>query len=82
MINTRSRKKYRVRTPGGRTVIHSKGKKHSAELCRSCGAKLNRAKMTFQEFARTSKSGRRPQRPYPYLCSSCMRIRIKEIARQ
>ena len=82
MINTRSKRKYKVVTPGGRTAIHTKGKKHKAERCRTCGAKLNRAKLTFKQIVRSCKSARRPERPMPYLCSGCMRKCIKENARQ
>ena len=32
MINTRSTKRYKVKTPGGRTVFHTKWKKHDAHL--------------------------------------------------
>ena len=82
MINTRSKKRYKVVTPGGRTVVHTKGKKHKAEKCRACGAKLNRAKLTFKQIVRSCKTSRRPTRPMPHLCPGCMRRSIKEKARQ
>ena len=82
MINTRSKKKYRVKTPGGKTVMHVKQKKNKAIRCVSCGAKLNRAKVTNKEFRKLTKSQRRPQRPYPDMCPSCMRTKVKESIRK
>jgi ribosomal protein L34E len=81
MINTRSKKRYNVKTPGGRNVIHIKKKKHATALCVSCGAKLNRIKLTLRDVRNMTKSQKSPSRPYSDLCSSCMRERIKEKAR-
>ena len=82
MIHTRTTKRYRVKTPGGRTVIHTKKKKYTVLRCVSCSAKLNRAKLTMKGVRKMTKTGKRHGRPYSDLCSKCMRIKLKEIARK
>jgi large subunit ribosomal protein L34e len=81
MIHTRTAKRYHVKTPGARNVIHIKQKKQSALLCVSCSAKLNRRKLTLRESRKLCKSEKRPQRPFPELCSSCMRKHFKNKVR-
>jgi large subunit ribosomal protein L34e len=81
MIISRSTKKYKVKTPGGRTVVHMKSKRHSYARCKSCGAKLNRFKLSVKEIKKLSKSEKHPARPFPELCSRCMRKHFKESVR-
>jgi large subunit ribosomal protein L34e len=81
MIIPRSNKRYRVKTPGGRTVTHFKNKKPVYATCKSCGAKLNRFKLTVSELKKLPKTKKRPERPFPELCSRCMRKHFKERVR-
>jgi large subunit ribosomal protein L34e len=81
MINTRSKRKYNVKTPGGRNVVHIKMKKQAAARCINCRAKLNRIKPTKHDVGKMTRSQRRPERPYPDLCPSCMRNKVKELVR-
>lgn len=81
MIVTRSTKKYKVKTPGGRTAVHMKTKKPGYARCKNCGAKLNRFKLTVKAIKKLSKTEKRPARPFPELCSRCMRKYFKEKVR-
>ncbi|MBN2202577.1 MAG: 50S ribosomal protein L34e [Candidatus Aenigmarchaeota archaeon] len=78
MRNNKSQRKICRKASGGRTVVHIKKKKPEHVLCYVCGAKLNRAKLTGSQIKKLPKTKRRPQRPYPELCSKCMRKKIKE----
>jgi len=81
MIIPRSTKRYKVKTPGGRTVVHLKAKRHGYARCKNCGAKLNRFKLTVKAIKKLSKTEKRPARPFPELCSKCMRKHFKEKVR-
>ena len=81
MINTRSKKKYRTKTPGGKTVYHKMKKKQKCILCVDCGAKLNRPRLTLRQTRNLPKTKKRPERPFPGLCSKCMRKKFKEKVR-
>ena len=74
-------KKRKVKTPGARTSVHFKKKRPNYHQCAKCGKKLNRARRTISEIRKVSKVKRRAQRPYPELCSKCMRLKIKEMIR-
>lgn len=78
MRNNRSLRKIKRKASGGRTVVHLRKKKPEQLLCYKCGAKLNRPKLTTVELKKMPKSKRRPQRPFPELCSKCMRKYFKE----
>ena len=47
MIIPRSKKRYKVKTPGGKNVMHFKKKRPSYARCKKCGAKLNRPKLAI-----------------------------------
>ena len=81
MIISRSRRKYKTKTPGGRTVIHFKSKKSSHAVCKNCGAKLNRPKLKVKELKKLSRTEKRSERPFPELCSRCMREYFKDKVR-
>jgi len=81
MIVTRSKKRYKVKTPGGKNVTHFRKKKPSYDRCKKCGAKLNRPKLSVKELKRLPKTKKRPERPFPELCSKCMREYFKEKVR-
>lgn len=82
-LRSRSLRKIRVKTPGGRVVIQFKRRKPKAAHCAKCGAALMgvpRARPTgMMNLAKTKK---RPERPYGgVLCSSCSRLLFKEKAK-
>jgi large subunit ribosomal protein L34e len=73
MIVPRSTRRYKVKTPGGRTVIHFKSKKASHAVCKKCGAKLNRPRLKVRDIRKLPKTRKRTERPFPELCPRCMR---------
>jgi len=78
---SKSVKRYKVKTPGGKNVMHFKKKKSSYVRCKKCGAKLNRPKLSIKKLKRLPKTKKRPERPFPELCSKCMREYFKEKVR-
>jgi large subunit ribosomal protein L34e len=72
-----------VKTPGGKSTLHFKKKKHSKPRCAECGAELHGVpKKSPKEIKKMNRSKRVPTRPYAgYLCSRCLRKRIKKEAR-
>jgi large subunit ribosomal protein L34e len=76
--NSKSLRKIKKKASGGRAVVHMRKIKPLHIVCRSCGAKLNRPKLTNNEIRKLPKTKRRPQRPFPELCSKCMRKHFKE----
>jgi large subunit ribosomal protein L34e len=76
----RTSKKMKKKTPGGKTGVYFKKKKPSHHKCK-CKAKLNRAKLTPNQLKKLPKVKRRPERPYPEMCSGCMRQMLKESVR-
>ena len=81
MRNNKSLRKVKKKASGGRTGIHMIKKRPYQVLCKNCGAKLNRAKLTNTEIKKLPKTKRRSQRPFPELCSKCMRKHFKESVR-
>lgn len=81
MRNSNSLRRVKKKASGGRTVLHMTKKKPEHLLCYKCGAKLNRPKHTNIEIRKLPKTKRRPQRPFPGLCSKCMRKHFKESVR-
>jgi len=71
-------KRVKVRTPGERTVWHLKEKRVSHAACGKCGAKLNKARLNKMQIKKLSKIKKRPGRPFPGLCSRCMREAFKK----
>ncbi|RLG53031.1 MAG: 50S ribosomal protein L34e [Thermoproteota archaeon] len=76
---SRSLKRRFIRTPGGRTVVHYKKKRHSYAKCAVCKGRLNAVPTGPRvEIRKLPKSMRRPNRPYGgYLCPKCLREKIK-----
>lgn len=81
MRNNKSLKRIKKKASGGRTVTHLRKRKPEHLLCYKCGAKLNRPKLTNAEMSKLPKTKKRPQRPFPELCSKCMRKHFKESVR-
>jgi large subunit ribosomal protein L34e len=62
---TRSRANRRVKTPGGRVVVHRKTNYRTGGTCYITGAPLQLSKEAKHGARRgTSRSSRRPNRPY------------------
>ncbi len=81
MTISRSKKRHKVKTPGGRNVTHYKKKRPSYARCKNCGAKLNRPKLSVKQLKKLPKTKKRPERPFPELCSGCMRKYFKNKVR-
>lgn len=81
MRNSKNLRKIKKKASGGRTVIHMRKANSRNILCRNCGAKLNRAKLSVGQLRKLPKTKKRPQRPFPDLCSKCMRKYFKESVR-
>ena len=83
-FKSRSKKLKYVKTPGRRTVVHYKKKRHSKAICAVCGKKL--AGISRKETSKMKnilKTKKRSQRPFGgYLCSSCMRKKLIREARK
>jgi len=67
------------KTPGRKAVAHFKKKRPANVLCSNCGTKLNRTRLNLRKLSKVQK---RPQRPFPNLCSRCMREVFKEMVRK
>ncbi len=78
---SRSKRRIKKKTPGGRKVIHEEKKRPSYARCGVCGAKLNRKRLRPIEIKKLPKVKRRPERPLPHLCPKCMREYFKNIVR-
>ncbi len=79
-LRSRTTKRVKVRTPGGRVVIRVVPKKHNIPKCAICKRPLHGySKMTAKE---ERKGHRPPQRPYGgYLCHACLRKYLKMAVR-
>jgi len=72
-----------VKTPGGKTVTHFKKRKPKTAHCSNCKAILKGvARERPTKMRNISKTKKRPERPFPNLCSNCMREKIIQGARK
>lgn len=73
-LRTRSRKKVRLVTPGGRNVTHFKAEKAGRATCGRCGNSLSGvATGSATKMRNMTGSQKVPQRPYGgVLCPECM----------
>lgn len=80
---SRSKKKVKTRTPGGKTVTHYKGKKTGRKKCSRCSSELGGTpSRTKTVLRRMSKSERIPSRPYAgVLCDSCVDDLVRYVTR-
>ncbi len=81
---SRSLRRVKITTPGGKRTIHYRKGKPSKAVCGSCGKELAGVprERPFR-IKRLSKTQRRPERPYGgVLCSACTRKTLKEKARK
>lgn len=81
-FKSRSFRRVRVKTPGGRTELTYRRRKPSKARC-SCGAILAGVPQGIpSRVNKLSKTEKRPERPFGgELCPRCMRARIVERAR-
>jgi large subunit ribosomal protein L34e len=70
---SRSRKRVKVKLPGGKTVMHYKQKKPGKHVCGRCGNQLSGVpSKTVNKLANMAKTEKVPTRPYAgVLCSEC-----------
>ncbi|MFC2162232.1 hypothetical protein ACFLRF_00990 [Candidatus Altiarchaeota archaeon] len=70
---TRSVKKVKKRTPGGRTVTHYRSGKTKSGKCGRCSAQLKGVASGTEAVRKTPKGSRTPTRPYSgELCGGCL----------
>lgn len=78
-LRTRSRKRKKVRTPGGRLAIHYFDERPGAPSCGLCGKPLHGIRV--EKPSKTSKSERTVSRAYGgTVCASCLREALVDAA--
>lgn len=79
-LRSRSLKRKKTKTPGGKIVVHYKKKKIKVAVCAICKKPLHGVpRLRVSEMRKLAKSKRRPERPYGgNLCSKCMRELFKK----
>lgn len=78
-LRSRSMRRVRVRTPGGRTVTHYERSRKSIARCARCGATLNGVPRDARDLRSLPKSSKRPNRFFGgMLCHRCLEDIIKE----
>jgi len=79
-LRSRSLKRVKKKTPGGRHVIRYRKGSPSSPKCAECKKPLAGVpKKRASEVKKLSKSKKRPERAFGgYLCPRCLKIRIKE----
>jgi large subunit ribosomal protein L34e len=82
MRTSKSMRKVKVKSPGGETLISFRRKKPSYVKCKKCGERLNRPKLSVKKLKNLPKTKKRPERPFPELCSRCMREYFKNKVRK
>jgi large subunit ribosomal protein L34e len=76
-LKSRKLRRIYVKTPGGRTTIHYKDRKPKIAHCGQCGAVLKGTIRALpSKLKKLGKTKKRAERPYPNLCSKCMRQKI------
>ncbi|MBU0530824.1 MAG: 50S ribosomal protein L34e [Candidatus Aenigmatarchaeota archaeon] len=78
-LRSRSMRRVKKKTPGGRSVIHYSKKKPKPAVCASCKAKLHGVPRDLPyKIGKLAKTKKRPERPFGgHLCSKCARHAIK-----
>jgi large subunit ribosomal protein L34e len=77
---SRSLRKLKVKTPGGRSVTRFERRKNAAAKCAVCKKPLSGVPLGRDSWiAKLSKTEKRPERPFGgNLCSSCARREMKK----
>lgn len=78
-LRSRSLRRSKVRTPGGRQITRYERRKPSPAACGSCGGKLAGVPaLRPSALGKLAKSSKRPTRPFGgNLCSACSREAMK-----
>ena len=82
-MRTRSRRKVKLTTPGGRAVTHFRRKKAGKATCGRCGRPLQGvASGSPTEIRGLSRSSRIPAKPYAgVLCPGCLDALLRYVTR-
>ncbi len=80
-FKSRTFRRVKVKTPGGRTVTHYRKRKPAKAKCASCKAPLKGVpRERPYKIKRLAKTKKRPERPFGgVLCSRCARKKIIEL---
>lgn len=80
---SRSFRRVKSKTPGGKNVVHYSRRKPSKPKCGGCGAVLAGVPTErVSKLGKLSKTEKRPSRPYGgVLCSKCSRKKLTVKAR-
>jgi large subunit ribosomal protein L34e len=83
MYRSRTLRRVKVRTPGGKVNLHYEQRKPSKAVCTSCQKVLTGvARELPHKLAKLPKTKRRPERPFGgVLCSRCTRRLFQTKAR-
>jgi len=78
MLRTRTKKRVRKRTPGGRLVTHFKAKKPGKKTCSRCSVKLaGTPSLSISGIRKLGKTEKKPTRAYSgVLCPKCLEYLI------
>ena len=73
-LRSRSLRRIKVVTPGGRRVVHYERRRPGPARCARCGRPLNGVpRLRPSRLRKLSKTAKRPERPYGgVLCPSCL----------
>ncbi len=82
-LRTKTFRKIKVKTPGGKTVTHYKKRKPSKAVCAMCKKPLSGVpRERPSKMQNMAKSKKRPERPYGGVyCSACSRKVIVDKAK-
>lgn len=82
-LRSRSLRRVKVRTPGGRLVIHYERRKPGPARCAICGAVLGGVpRERPSRLRKLAHTERRPERPYGgVICPRCLRRGLKDATR-
>ncbi|HLC56566.1 MAG TPA: 50S ribosomal protein L34e [Candidatus Nanoarchaeia archaeon] len=80
---SRTLRRIKVKTPGGKVVMHYKARMPKGQKCANCKKTLQGIpRLNTAKFRNLPSSSKKAKRPFANLCSSCMRLKIKELARK
>ncbi|MAF34460.1 50S ribosomal protein L34e [Candidatus Woesearchaeota archaeon] len=73
---SRTLRRVKVKTPGGKTITHYRIRKPGKPQCRDCGNYMHGIPHVIRSVLRgLTRSAKRPTRPYTNnLCGRCLRV--------
>ncbi|MGC8982584.1 MAG: 50S ribosomal protein L34e [Desulfurococcaceae archaeon] len=82
-FRTRSWRRIKVTTPGGRSTIHYEKRRPSKAKCAICGSELHGVPaLRPYQLSKLAKTEKRPERPYGgYICPRCLARGLREAVR-